>query len=96
MKNGKMNYFKIVGAIVAVVGLLAAVYTWYVGQVEAKLPTERVVAAAEKTTEVYAVELLCGEYQPGATEGIVREGAVKPANYQTAINIHNPNFCPVC
>ena len=92
MKNRKTNHFKIVGATVAVVGLLAAVYTWYAGRVEAQPSATLVPVAAGRTTDVYAVKFLCGEYQPQADPtGRVREGPVKPGNYQTAINIHNPN-----
>jgi len=44
---------------------------------------------------VYSVKFLCGDFPP-APQGTQRiEGPVKPGNYQTAINIHNPNFKPV-
>ncbi len=42
-------------------------------------------------TDVYAVKFLCGTYTGGGASGVIREGPVKPGNYQTAINIHNPN-----
>ena len=42
-------------------------------------------------TDVYAVKFLCGTYTGGGASGVLREGPVKPGNYQTAINIHNPN-----
>jgi hypothetical protein len=40
---------------------------------------------------VYAVKFLCGEFgrQPAGAAEI--EGPVKPGNYATAINIHNPH-----
>ena len=54
-------------------------------------------AAAQPTApppkDVYAVKFLCGTFKtPGgpATNG-VPEGPVKPGNYLTAINVHNPN-----
>jgi len=43
--------------------------------------------------DVYAVKFLCGSFLPKppkpATDGV--EGPVKPGNYLTAINVHNPN-----
>lgn len=41
---------------------------------------------------VYSAKFLCGEYGTQDPAGTVRrEGPVKPGNYQTAINIVNPN-----
>ena len=40
-------------------------------------------------TDVYAAKFLCGTHTP-PVPGVV-EGPVKPGNYQTAINVHNPN-----
>jgi len=42
-------------------------------------------------TDVYAVKFHCGTFE--AAPGI--EGPVKSGNYQTAINLHNPNPAPV-
>ena len=43
--------------------------------------------------DVYAVKFLCGSLLPNATtpppDGV--EGPVKPGNYLTAVNVHNPN-----
>ncbi len=47
------------------------------------------LVAVDAKTDVYAVKFLCGVFPPGAAG--VREGPVKPGNYATAINIHNPN-----
>ena len=52
--------------------------------------TPRLIAVPKPSIDVYAVKFLCGTYTIGAS-GIIREGPVKPGNYQTAINIHNPN-----
>ena len=41
-------------------------------------------------TDVYSAKFLCGEMGGGAA-GNVLEGPVKPGNYLTAINVHNPN-----
>jgi hypothetical protein len=43
---------------------------------------------------VYSVKFLCGQYS-GSPAGTQVEGPVKPGNYMTAINLHNPNFSPV-
>lgn len=41
---------------------------------------------------VYSAKFLCGEYRlDRAAEKAGREGPVKPGNYATAINIHNPS-----
>jgi hypothetical protein len=44
--------------------------------------------------DVYSVKFSCGEFgklvQPGASATI--EGPYKPGNYQTAINVHNPQL----
>ena len=44
--------------------------------------------AQAQQTDVYSTKFLCGEFHgvPGALEG-----PVKPGNYLTAINVHNPN-----
>ena len=41
---------------------------------------------------VYSAKFLCGSYEGGLinSDGTLREGPVKPGNYQTAINVHNP------
>ena len=44
------------------------------------------VASAQAGPEKYAVKFLCGSMLPSPVEG-----PVKPGNYQTAINVHNPN-----
>jgi hypothetical protein len=41
---------------------------------------------------VYSAKFLCGEYRPDPA--LLREGPVKPGNYQTAINIVNPTRTP--
>jgi hypothetical protein len=43
---------------------------------------------------VYSVKFLCG-LNPPTPQGQIETGPVKPGNYLTAINIHNPNFSPV-
>ncbi len=50
------------------------------------------VAEAQFQRQVYTVKFLCGEIEEDTAAGTVREGPVKPGNYQTAINIHNPTF----
>ena len=41
---------------------------------------------------VYSIKFLCGEFRlDPAAEKQGRPGPVKPGNYATAINIHNPN-----
>ena len=44
---------------------------------------------------VYSVKFLCGEFDKFSQGNRQFEGPVKPGNYQTAINIHNPNLIPV-
>jgi hypothetical protein len=56
-------------------------------------PGLTIAAAAPVTKNVYAVKFLCGELFQAA--GTALEGPVKPGNYQTAINVHNPNNTPV-
>lgn len=46
-------------------------------------------AQAPPPKDVYAVKFLCGNF-PGNPNASV-EGPVKPGNYLTAINVHNPN-----
>ena len=55
-----------------------------------------------KTIVMYSVKFLCGQYKRPLDQGLPPlldpdqlEGPVKPGNYQTAINIHNPNGFPV-
>jgi hypothetical protein len=48
------------------------------------------VAEAQFQRKIYTVKFLCGEKEEITASGLVREGPVKPGNYQTAINIHNP------
>jgi hypothetical protein len=43
--------------------------------------------------DVYAVKFLCGSFLPDATTEA--EWPVKPGNYLTAINVHNPNRVPI-
>jgi hypothetical protein len=50
-------------------------------------PTNGIVAGP---TDVYSVKFLCGTFRGGAAPGQL-EGPVKPGNYLTAINLHNPN-----
>jgi len=45
--------------------------------------------------EVYAVKFLCGSLRPPLTPTDGMEWPVKPGNYLTAINVHNPNTFPV-
>lgn len=61
-------------------------------------PNPGAVVGRVNTMDVYAVKFLCGEFDvagaatrpPGSAEGPVKRG-----NYQTAINVHNPNGVPV-
>ena len=48
-----------------------------------------VIVAPVTRTDVYAAKFLCGTLPPLAAGQ--HEGPVKPGNYQTAINVHNPN-----
>jgi hypothetical protein len=43
--------------------------------------------------DVYAVKFLCGSFLPEVTREA--EWPVKPGNYLTAINVHNPNRIPI-
>ena len=54
------------------------------------------VDAQNFVRDVYSAKFLCGTYEGGGLiqiggQLVQREGPVKPGNYQTAINIHNPN-----
>lgn len=40
----------------------------------------------------YAVKFVCGLQDPGDPAGLGGEPVVKPGNYATEINIHNPNY----
>jgi hypothetical protein len=48
-------------------------------------------------TDVYAVKFVCGDFRPTPPtvppDGV--EYPVKPGNYYTAINLHNPNSSPI-
>src|SRR5438445_4110009 len=45
---------------------------------------------------VYAAKFLCGQFDRKLiSEREHLEGPVKPGNYLTAINVHNPNLRPV-
>jgi len=48
-----------------------------------------VIVVPVTRTDVYAAKFLCGTLPPLAAGQ--HEGPVKPGNYQTAINVHNPN-----
>lgn len=52
------------------------------------------VFCAVAPIDVYAVKFLCGSFAPKPTTPPA-EGPVKPGNYLTAINVHNPNHTPV-
>jgi len=70
---------------IAVLGLVALGATLY-----AALGTRALAQVPTLSTplDVYAAKFLCGTFQPTAD---MAEGPVKPGNYQTAINVHNPN-----
>ncbi len=55
------------------------------------MPTEAQSAIFLPRITVYAAKFLCGEFgrEVAGKKGI--EGPVKPGNYATAINIHNPH-----
>ena len=48
-------------------------------------------AAAPLPKDVYAVKFVCGTYTGAPAGTHPTEGPVKPGNYLTAINVHNPN-----
>lgn len=48
------------------------------------------ISAKAQLTDVYSVKFLCGTHVE-QTAAVNREGPVKPGNYLTAINVHNPN-----
>lgn len=54
-------------------------------------------AQTHPPTDVYAVKFLCGDFSPIPPkippDGV--EYPVKPGNYFTAINVHNPNWSPI-
>ncbi len=82
-----MNRLKSLAVALAVAGFVAGLYAWDARRVEAQ-PADLVAVAG--TTDVYAVKFLCGVFPPSDAVG-APEGPVKPGNYATAINIHNPN-----
>jgi len=54
----------------------------------AKKTTQRARAAAPRYRFQYAAKFLCTSNIPGTSQ---TSSAVLPGNYQTAVNIHNPN-----
>jgi hypothetical protein len=54
-------------------------------------------AAIAQATFEYAAKFVCGEFDKlsNPVNPAVPEGPVKPGNYQTAINVHNPNSTAV-
>lgn len=79
-----MNRFKAMASALVIPVALIGVLSQGVGPAEAQ-PVKRTV---------YSAKFLCGEYQPAAG-ALQREGPVKPGNYQTAINVHNPTQAPI-
>ena len=71
-----------------VVVVFAGSYVLYMSTAEAfTLPPTQVPLRS-----VYAAKFLCGEFFGIVNaDGTLREGPVKPGNYQTAINVHNPH-----
>ncbi len=80
-------------ALAAVAGLVVVVtLTWGRGSSD--------IASARPATDKhivsyysYAVKFICGYYDPAVYSGEYGyEGPVKPGNYATEVNIHNPNY----
>lgn len=66
--------------------------------VQAQIVSDAVNALPVKTsTYVYAAKFLCGEFDKYAdpNQPAIMEGPVKPGNYQTIVNVHNPQFSTV-
>ena len=81
MRNIEQDVLLRVSLVLTVI--VAVLPVWAQQEAPAVVPSER---------EVYAVKFLCGSLRPAATpasNGV--EWPVKPGNYLTAINVHNPN-----
>ena len=77
-----MNHLKLLTIVLVVAAALVGLYFVSTGEAEAQ-------ALASKGRFVYSAKFLCGEFF--GPSGLDREGPVKPGNYQTAINVLNPN-----
>jgi len=67
----------------AVLAIVAAAFGLWAAQSKAQT-----LATIDTPANVYAVKFLCGDLKPDLQGRL--EGPVKPGDYQTAINIHNP------
>src|SRR5262245_2945651 len=104
-KELAMVRFKVVVlvSVVAFCGvavLSAAAATQPAEQTPAARPAAQIALPVYPPKDVYAVKFLCGRFKgvqiptPTSPPDSV-EGPVKPGNYLTAINVHNPNSYPV-
>ncbi len=85
---------KIVGLLLAgaiiCVGGIALIRQVVMAEVAApQTVTADQVASIGKYPFQYSVKFVCGLQKPSAN-GLVRETPVKPGNYATAVNVHNP------
>jgi len=78
-----MKQLKILFACLLVIGSIASVW---VAQTRGQA-----VTVPNGPINVYPVKFLCGAVPP-TPQGQIERGPVKPGNYLTAINIHNPYF----
>lgn len=82
---------------IRVLGILVALAAAMIGITVARSTAAPIAVPIQTTTNVYAAKFLCGEFDKLADPRYpaVVEGPVKPGNYQTVINLHNPQFSPV-
>jgi len=85
-----MKHVKILFAVLVLIGSLAALW---VTQSQGKDPAIQPLPFSFPIN-VYSAKFLCGALPP-TPQGQIEHGPVKPGNYQTAINVHNPYFQPV-
>ena len=88
-----MTRFKILMVTIVLIGSITGLW---VARTAGQAIINPVPIIGKSPINVYAVKFLCGDLFPAPQGGTLqREGPVKPGDYQTAINIHNPNFQPV-
>jgi hypothetical protein len=83
----------VLGLTVAGAAVAAVVLMW--GRGGSETVSARPSDGQPTTTQLfsYAVKFICGYYDPSVhQEPRGYEGPVKPGNYATEINIHNPNY----
>src|SRR6266446_8021626 len=87
-----MTRFKVLMVTIVLIGSITGLWVARTaGQVTVTDPGQII---GHGKINIYSVKFLCGDF-PIPTSGTQSEGPVKPGDYQTAINVHNPNFSPV-